>query len=117
VDDVYLETLFSPSSTLDAPSGSSLHIDTFYRLLLLAIRLSTRIILCRISTSMSRASKAASKPAPGDKVFVGGSPEDRKVFIRDIIECIQLKGPKTSVKRAGWPASYTLAPVDAIRDS
>lgn len=47
---------------------------------------------------MSRSSahaKPRSKPAPGDKVFVGGSPEDRKVFIRDIINLIQSKGAKT----------------------
>jgi hypothetical protein len=42
---------------------------------------------------MSKAKSAAR--AAGDKVFVGGSPQDKAVLIGDIIDCIAKKGAKT----------------------
>lgn len=40
-------------------------------------------------------------PLVSGQIFVGGSAQDRRVFIQDIVNLIQAKGAKTSVDRAG----------------
>jgi hypothetical protein len=60
--------------------------------LLTHILLLSSTVLVSILHTMSKAKKEA-----GDKVFVGGSPQDRAVLVNDIIECMHQIAPKRLV--------------------